>query len=474
VNPAEEEPSGKVETWEAMPRFRWVSRACALGCEAKCAAWLLGIPGIDEATALANVISYIESGAYDVIVFDTAPTGHTLKLLNLPKVLQLGLDKLSSWQSKLWSVWQVVKGKGNPQQMQKTVTDRLNQYKVGVEKIAVMLKDTQRTNFVVVCIAEHLSVNETCRLLAELRRNGVGVSHVIVNQLVTQTLQTSEFAALDALLSRCQPSPEEERLLTRARASIQLTNARRNIQQKYIKDLADAPEAKGLKLVEVPLLPTEITGTAALLSFSQRLVPPGFRPGEQAPAELVGWTPHPAPLPMPAAETKEESKVDEQQREQQQDAQPMSDDDPFAVGTHVHIQGLSKAPQYNGLKGTVVSHQPDGRVGVSIVFQGAKKTVSFQRANLVKSQKHEPKTQASSSTSSQTKASNNSSGTSVDPKAALEAKLLADPEVQEALKNPKYKAAFDDLKANPMKIMQYMADPELGPFCNKIMAKMMK
>ena len=47
------------------------------------------IPGIDEATALASAISHIESGKYDLIVFDTAPTGHTLKLLALPDIIQV-------------------------------------------------------------------------------------------------------------------------------------------------------------------------------------------------------------------------------------------------------------------------------------------------------------------------------------------------------------------------------------------------
>jgi arsenite-transporting ATPase len=53
--------------------------------------WLSGVPGIDEATALTSVIGHIEDGSYDTIVFDTAPTGHTLKLLQLPVILQAGL-----------------------------------------------------------------------------------------------------------------------------------------------------------------------------------------------------------------------------------------------------------------------------------------------------------------------------------------------------------------------------------------------
>merc|ERR1719335_792864 len=72
--------------------------------------WLSGIPGIDEATALSSAIEHIESGRYDMIVFDTAPTGHTLKLLELPKILQVGLDKLESWQATLWGYWEMIRG----------------------------------------------------------------------------------------------------------------------------------------------------------------------------------------------------------------------------------------------------------------------------------------------------------------------------------------------------------------------------
>lgn len=71
------------------------------------------IPGIDEATALAKAIEHIESGKYDLIVFDTAPTGHTLKLLALPEILQAGIEKLESWQSTMWGMWEAVKGMGS-------------------------------------------------------------------------------------------------------------------------------------------------------------------------------------------------------------------------------------------------------------------------------------------------------------------------------------------------------------------------
>ena len=75
--------------------------------------WLSGIPGIDEATALSSAIEHIESNNYDLIVFDTAPTGHTLKLLGMPDILQAGIEKLQSWQSTLWGYWDGLKGLGS-------------------------------------------------------------------------------------------------------------------------------------------------------------------------------------------------------------------------------------------------------------------------------------------------------------------------------------------------------------------------
>lgn len=55
------------------------------------------------------MVTHLVQGKYSAIVFDTAPTGHTLKLLQFPEIMQAGLDQLSSWQGKLWGYYSMFK-----------------------------------------------------------------------------------------------------------------------------------------------------------------------------------------------------------------------------------------------------------------------------------------------------------------------------------------------------------------------------
>ena len=316
--------------------------------------WLVGIPGVDEATALSSVIGLIESGTYDVIVFDTAPTGHTLKLLQLPEIMQIGLNKIESWQSTLWNYWDMVKtvGTQNPAHLKRQVASRIRTYKYGIEKVGAMLKDSQRTAFVVVCIAEYLSISESQRLLQELAKHKVNATHVVVNQLILDTVQDAEALELQEAL-KSKPN-----LLAKVESAVKLCQARSAIQMKYFSALTAFPETRQLEIVKVPLLPREITGPEALLQMSAYLIPPTYRHGQARPDQLIGRVIHTKEL----YETKNTTCME---------------------GDEVFIIGLSKSPHYNGRKATVVKVTEDGRVAVRFLEEGGKyKVLSLKAENV--------------------------------------------------------------------------------------------
>ena len=58
------------------------------------------VPGIDEATSFGEVLRSLDQYNFDLIIFDTAPTGHTLRLLNFPTILEKALIKLIQLKEK--------------------------------------------------------------------------------------------------------------------------------------------------------------------------------------------------------------------------------------------------------------------------------------------------------------------------------------------------------------------------------------
>ena len=130
----------------------------------------LAPPGIDELAAVIDVIEVLESSASRIVVMDTAPSGHALRLLEMPAVVQ-------DWTKALMSIllkYQPLAGLGEFG----AVLLRLSQ---GVGRLRAMLADRQRTSFVVVTRAATLPREETVRLIRRLHALHIHVPAAIVN-----------------------------------------------------------------------------------------------------------------------------------------------------------------------------------------------------------------------------------------------------------------------------------------------------
>jgi len=425
--------------------------------------WLSGIPGIDEATALSAAITYIDSGKYDLIVFDTAPTGHTLKLLALPEILEKGIEKMQSWQTTLWSYWDVFKGLSTTGgtssatkkiNIKEEVSQKLIDYKHSIQKVATMLQDQTRTQFVVVCIAEYLSVCETQRLLQELVKNKVKASHVVVNQLVVEDALSAEELTQLERMAEVGDLQMDQSLLKKTVHACRLTTARKAIQQKYLNVLKGYDETKGMLdgICEVPLLAEEVTGIDAIVRFSHLLLT------DVAPNAF-------------AIDVEDKSMM----------ATKVPRQDVLEVGNTVRIMGLEKSDYLNGLEGNIITEMnaKTGRYGVSIIYKGEIKKLALQPKNIsIVRSSGADLSSAEPSKKHQRLDESNEIGDKNPPVASQNTiskamGVLEDPEIKEMIaKNPRLKDAVEDVLKNPGNIMKYFADPELSPFIMKAMGKL--
>lgn len=126
------------------------------------------------------------SNEYDVVVFDTAPTGHTLRLLSFPDVMDSWVGKMMMIKAKLGSAANSLKNlipfmdaADNPQ-----TTEELKRTKEQIDEAKKVLSDPDRTTFKMVVIPEEMSIYESERALGALENYNITVDSVIVNQVM--------------------------------------------------------------------------------------------------------------------------------------------------------------------------------------------------------------------------------------------------------------------------------------------------
>jgi arsenite/tail-anchored protein-transporting ATPase len=147
----------------------------------------LAPPGLDEVMALGEVIDALEAGVYNALVLDTAPTGHLLRLLEMPET---GLAWTHALMRLLLKYRQVVRTGG--------LGERLLGLARSLRWISALLRDASRACVVVVALPESLSVPETRRLLARLAALSLPVDALLVNRVAPGS-DSADLAALAAV-----------------------------------------------------------------------------------------------------------------------------------------------------------------------------------------------------------------------------------------------------------------------------------
>jgi arsenite-transporting ATPase len=142
----------------------------------------LPIPGIDEVMGLKTVTDLIEEGKFEKFIVDTAPTGHALRLLTLPDMLDDWIKVMAKMRWKYHLVATTFGGDYKPD----TGDDFLVEMKKTVTRIHSLFKDSRRCEFIVVTIPEDMAVRETQRMIGDLNVYGIKVKQLVINNVAPQ------------------------------------------------------------------------------------------------------------------------------------------------------------------------------------------------------------------------------------------------------------------------------------------------
>ncbi|MFB6191825.1 MAG: ArsA family ATPase [Haloarculaceae archaeon] len=152
------------------------------------------MPGADEAAAMQLLLEHMDDDRFDRVVVDTAPTGHTLRLLELPEVMDSMVGKLLSLREGLSGMADSLGGLFGGDAAGEEGADDLRALSERVERLRSALRDPARTDFRVVMVPEGMSVVESERLLTRLDEFGIPAGTVVVNRVMQPLTDVTDAA----------------------------------------------------------------------------------------------------------------------------------------------------------------------------------------------------------------------------------------------------------------------------------------
>ena len=197
---------------------------------------LMNLPGVDELMVLSALFASIERDEYDVVVFDTAPTGHTFRLLQLPKNCEKMFGAMGMMQGMISGALSQVAG-GD------LASRQMSQMQELAPKAAKRLTNSRECTFVCVTLPKFSPLWETERLVEFLTEQEIETHTLVVNQV----MEIEEGCTCKKCLGLYEA------------------------QRKILSDIHEAYD--DFRILHVPELDTEIKGLDAILKFSELLRP---------------------------------------------------------------------------------------------------------------------------------------------------------------------------------------------------------
>ncbi|MCG5103966.1 ArsA family ATPase [Oceanobacillus alkalisoli] len=193
-------------------------------------------PGADEAALFDKLISIIieEREEYDHLVFDTAPTGHTIRLLTLPELMGVWIEGMLKKRKKTNENYVQLLNDGEP--IEDPIYEVLLERKNRFRKAREILLNQDRTGFIFVLNPERLPILETKKAIDLLARYDLHVHTIIINKIL----------------------PKE--------ADGAFIKKRKEHEKLYLEQIQQLFRQQ--KLIHVPLLSEDITTTDQLHTFS--------------------------------------------------------------------------------------------------------------------------------------------------------------------------------------------------------------
>ena len=198
-----------------------------------------GAPGIEEEYMLNYILELVEGGQYDLVVWDTAPAGHTLRLLHLPQMFLRHLEAATKFYMNLYSTFEKLKDTVRLKKGKRSLLEIISGWEGLAEKVVQFIRDPLRSEFIIVTIPEALGVKQTERIIKDFDEYQLKVNHLIINYVIQQ-------------------------------ADCEFHRARQEMQRSYLKILSDQYSHR-IRLIETPLFPHEIKGVERIGQISEIL-----------------------------------------------------------------------------------------------------------------------------------------------------------------------------------------------------------